>query len=169
MRKTILFLLPLLCILSLDAKSMKEYETLSSGEKVIARGTLFYSEPMKLYSEKDKVNHNVVLAAKIFIKTTPKGYAGYLVTGLYDLDEKKPIQYYNVDMQSPVNSKIGLKNIEIDGKTVRFRYKKYAYTVIDGGKGFMNDRVIVKDRDKTKYLKLFGGDFDVYTDSKEKK
>ncbi len=167
MPKRIAFFVALFLGLSqLPAKTIREYETLHPGEKVVARGAVYYSKPMLISVYEDGVKNRVVMAAKLFVKETPKGYEGYLIRGLYDLDLHKALRFYaaaNIEGRlPPAGDKIDLRNIRLQGKTLSFDFYGVRYTVKDGGEGFINDEVVVQTRSKTKRLKLYGGDIKIF-------
>ena len=163
MHKIILFLL-FGVIISLDAKSMQEYETLKAGEKVAAVATIAYSEPFLFDYDKNGTKNKLVMAAKLFIKQTPKGYEGYLVRGLYDLERKKPIAFYEnaLLMHPPSNTYIAISDIEFKAKTVSFKSGPFFYTFKDGGEGIIQDEVLVKIGDKTKKIRIYDGDVKIF-------
>jgi hypothetical protein len=54
-----------------------------------------------------------------------------------------------------------ITNLVIEGKTARFEAFNRKWTVVDGGKGFENDTVLVDDGFKPKPLKMYSGDLTV--------
>ncbi len=158
----------LLAVGLLHGASIRSYETLAPGEKVVAKGVVYYSEPMRFDYDRDGKLDNVVMAAKFFIKKTPKGYRGYLVRGLYDFDRKKALAYYadSLIMHPPANTYIAVSNVRVEGKKVTFRSGPFAYTFVDGGPGIANDSAVVHLRSQSKKLRLYGGDVIVYTNPK---
>lgn len=165
MYRVVLFCI-LFGMLPLQAKSVKEYETLHPGERVVAKGAVFYSKPMIVSVYEDGKKNRVVMAAKMFVKKTPKGYEGYIIRGLYDIDRNKPLRFYAAasieGRLPPEGDNIDIKNIKLNGKRLEFDFFGTHYIVKDGGKGFIKDEVIVKTRNKTKYLKLYGGDIQIF-------
>ena len=160
------YLLLLVCIglSTLAAKTMSDYEKLLPGEKVAAKAVVYYSEPILFDYDKNGKKNNVVMAAKLFIKRTKKGYEGYLVRGLYDTIAKKAIAYYEnaLIMHPPRNTYIAVSDIQFEGRTVRFRSGPFLYIFKDGGEGILNDEVVVKLKQTTKSLRLYGGDIQVF-------
>ena len=163
MYKIILYLL-LGVIITLHAKTMQEYETLSQGERVAAKATIAYSEPFLFDYDTDGTKNKLVMAAKLFIKKTNKGYEGYLVRGLYDLKRKMPIAYYEnaLLMHPPSNTYIAISDIQFKGKTVSFKSGPFYYTFKDGGDGKIQDEVLVKIGNKTKKIHIYDGDVTLY-------
>lgn len=164
-KKLTLVLAFLLGVASLQAKTVKEYETLKNGEKVVAKGAVYYSKPMIISVYEDGVKNRVVMAAKMFVKQTSKGYEGYVIRGLYDIDKHKPLRFYAGFIEGrlpPEGNKIGMKNIQLNGKSLSFDFYGTHYIVKDGGEGFIKDEVVVKTRSKTKNLKLYGGDIQIF-------
>ena len=165
-KKIALFAALILGLSLLQAKTIREYETLHPGEKVVAQGAVYYSKPMLISVYEDGVKNRVVMAAKLFVKETPKGYEGYLIRGLYDLDRHKALRFYaaaNIEGRiPPAGEKIDLHDIKLQGKTLSFDFYGVHYTVKDGGEGFINDEVVVQTRSKTKRLKLYGGDIKIF-------
>lgn len=147
------------------AKSVEDYEKLTPGERVIARGALFYSKPMLIDVDGDGVKNRLVLAAKLFVKKSVKGYEGYLIRGMYDIDKKRALRYFagsNPEgRQPPAGDNIDIQNIEYQGKTVSFDFYGLHYIIKDGGGDFITDEVIVKTRNSAKRLKLYGGGVDI--------
>ena len=150
--------------MTLDAKTMQEYEKLAPGERVAAKATIAYSEPFLFDYDKNGTKNKMVMAAKLFIKQTPKGYEGYLVRGLYDLERKKPIAFYEntLLMHPPSNTYIAISDIKFKGKTVTFKSGPFYYTFKDGGEGKIQDEVLVKIKDKTKKIRIYDGDVTIY-------
>ena len=107
-----------------------------------------------------------VMAARIFIKRTPKGYRGYMVRGLYDIEAKKVAKYYLTMTPDgrPVytDDTIALSNIRVDQKTIRFDLGDLHYTLRDGGEGFADDEMSVILRGKRKRIRLYGGDIKIH-------
>ncbi len=158
------FLASVLCLSLLNAKSIKEYETLKKGESVAAKAVIFYSEPFLFDYDKDGTKNRLVMAAKMFIKKTQKGYEGYLVRGLYDIKNKKPIAFYEnaLLMHPPSNTYIAVSDIKFKGKTVSFKSGPFRYIFKDGGEGNIEDEVLVILKNKEKKLKIYGGDVKIY-------
>ncbi len=150
--------------MTLEAKTMQEYEKLAPRERVAAKATIAYSEPFLFDYDKNGTKNKLVMAAKLFIKQTPKGYEGYLVRGLYDLERKKPIAYYAnaLLMHPPSNTYIAISDIKFKGKTVSFKSGPFYYTFKDGGEGNIQDEVLVKIKDKTKKIRIYAGDVTIY-------
>ena len=153
----------------LYAHTVKEYETLKAGEKVVAKGVFVYSKPLHMYFEdKTPKKHKIVMAAKFFIKKGSKGYEGYMIRGLYDIEQKKPLRYYlnkRMIMHPPENTAIDLQHITFDNKSVTFTLAPFYYVLTDGGEGFINDEVVVSFAKKTKTLELYGGDIKIIGDA----
>ena len=161
MRKFIL-LLVLLGTLGLFAETAQEYEKLAPGEKVVAKATVFYSEPFLFDYNKDGKKEEVVMGAKLFIKKRAKGYSGYLIRGLYDIALKKPVAFYadTLIVQPPKDIKI--REIRFKADTVQFKSGPYLYIFKDRGEGILQDEVVVKFKKKTKRLRLYGGDIQIF-------
>jgi len=154
---------------SLFATTISQIETLKKGERVVAKGVVIYSKPLELLVDKDnKKEHKVVMAAKLFVKKTKDGYKGYMVRGLYDINEKKPLLYYasKLILHPPTNLEILMQDIQIKDNKLTFTLPPYHYTVIDGGKGYLQDEVEVRFAKRKKTLKLYGGDIELFSKSK---
>ena len=166
MYKVFVTFLFIVSVVSLQAKTVKEYETLKNGEKIVAKGAVYYSKPMIISVYEDGAKNRVVMAAKMFVKRTPQGYEGYVIRGLYDIDKHKPLRFYtaaNIEGRlPPEGNNIDMKNIKLHGKTLEYDFYGTHYIVKDGGQGFIKDEVVVKTRNKTKYLKLYGGDIQIF-------
>ena len=161
MRKIVLLLI-FLGTLGLYAESAQEYEKLAPGEKVAVEATIFYSEPFLFDYNKDDKKEEVVMGAKLFIKKTKKGYSGYLIRGLYDIALKKPVAFYADTLIVQPPKDIRIRDIVFEGKTVRFKSGPYTYIFKDRGEGALQDEVVVKFKKKTKRLRLYGGDIQIF-------
>ena len=159
----------LVAVVGTYAQTIKAYETLKTGEKVVAKGVFVYSKPLHMYFEdKSPKKHKIVMAAKFFIKKTPKGYEGYMIRGLYDIEQKKLLRYYlnkRMIMHPPENTAIDLQDIAFKNKTVTFTLPPFGYVLTDGGEGFINDEAVVSFAKKTKTLELYGGDIEIIGDA----
>ncbi|KYJ87667.1 hypothetical protein AS592_11280 [Sulfurovum riftiae] len=179
-RSAVKFVLPLLlCYTHLPAKdstpAQKEtksifaaMEKLKKGEKVLLKGEVFYSEPIRFDYDKDGVKNNVVMASKFFIKQkADSSYDGYIQRFLYDIDKKKPVTWYakkNMLSEPPVGIDTAVSNVKHEGKTVKFDSGTWHFTMTDGGEGYISDKIIVNDGIRTKQVQMFGGDVEVFTD-----
>ena len=178
-KSTLKFILPLLlCCTTLpaqesspapkDTKSIfAAVEKLKQGEKVVLKGEVFYSEPLRFDYDKDGVKNNVVMASKFFIKQkTDSRYDGYIQRYLYDIDKKKAVTWYakkNMLSEPPVGIDTAIKNVKQDGKTVTFDSGTWHFTMTDGGEGYISDKIIVNDGIRTKQVEMFGGDVEIFT------
>ena len=151
----------------LFAETTKDYERLAPGEKKVAEATIFYSAPFLFDYDKDGTRNKVVMGAKLFVKKTKKGYKGYMVRGLYDIESKKPIAYYESTLIMHPPSDIAIEDIVVRGKTVRFKAGPFRYVFKDGGKGIMQDEVVVMLKERRKHLRLYGGDIEIFNNAKE--
>ena len=153
----------LLASSSLFAETAAEYEKLNPGEKAVAEATVFYSEPFLFDYDKDGVKNSVAMGAKLFVKKTAEGYRGYLIRGLYDIELNRPVAFYEttLNMHPPENIAIG--DIVVQGRTVRFKSGPYTYVFKDGGEGLVQDEVVVKLGKKSKKLRLYGGDIEIFS------
>jgi len=159
----------LLCLTSLFSASqdaLDAIEKLKKGEKKVLEGEVFYSKPLRFDYDKDGVKNRVMMAAKFFIKQKKDGsYEGYLQRYLYDVDKKKPVLWYmkkNMLQEPPISLETSVGNVAHKGRTVTFDAGPWHYSVTDGGEGFVNDKIIVTDRIRTKDVEMFGGDVKVY-------
>jgi hypothetical protein len=151
----------------LQAQTLDEIRKLAPGEKVVAKGKVAYSKPMEFDYDKDGTPNTIVMAAELFIKQNEDGnFTGFLQRGLYDIEKKKPIGWYlkrNLLQQPPAVPDIYVGNVVHEGKKVSFDIEKVRFTVVDGGKGYDMDKVIVDDHIKKPYaIKLYEGDFEVF-------
>ena len=160
MRK--IFTLLVLGVSLLFSQTMQEYEKLAPGEKVAAKALIYYSEPFLYDYDQDGKRDEVVMGAKLFIKKTKKGYTGYLVRGMYDIERKKPVAFYASTLIVSPPKEIQIRDIVFKGKTVRFKSGPYLYIFKDGGEGILQDEVVVKYKKKTKRLRLYGGDIQIF-------
>ena len=156
-------------VLNQDTKGIYEVmEKLKKGEKVILKGAVFYSEPLRFDYDKDGVKNSVVMASKFFIKQKPdKTYDGYIQRYLYDIDKKKPVSWYakkNMLQEPPVGVDTSISNVAHEGKTVKFNSGTWHFTMTDGGAGYISDKIIVNDGIRTKQVIMFGGDIEVFSD-----
>jgi hypothetical protein len=142
-------------------------EKLKKGEKMILKGEVFYSEPLRFDYDKDGVKNSVVMASKFFIKgKSDSSYDGYIQRYLYDIDKKKAVTWYakkNMLSEPPVGIDTAVKNVKQEGKTVMFDSGNWHFTMTDGGEGYISDKIIVNDSIRTKQVKIFGGDVKVFT------
>ena len=149
-----------------STRIFKSLETLKPGEKLILDGEVFYSKPLKFDYDKDGVKNSVMMAAKFFIKKKREGsYDGYIQRYLYDLDKKKPVRWYskkNMLQEPPISLETAIRNVKQEGKTVMFDSGPWHFIMTDGGEGFVNDKIVVKDKIRTKQVEMFGGDVKVY-------
>jgi len=141
-------------------------EKLQTGEKNILQGEVFYSKPLRFDYDKDGIKNHVMMASKFFIKQKKDGsYDGYIQRYLYDVDKKKPIRWYskkNMLQEPPISLDTTVKNVKQDGHTVTFDSGPWHYSMTDGGEGFIRDKIIVKDKIRTKEVEMFGGDVKVF-------
>ena len=178
MRKVTLLLVALLGFTSLHAQTQaatgtmdvyKSLEKLGPGEKLVMKGEIFYSKPLRFDYDKDGTKNLVMMAARVFIKQRADGsYDGYLQRFLYDVDRKKPVSWYskkNMLQEPPIAVDAKVKNVFVKGKTVAFDSGQLHYEMTDGGPGYVNDKIIASDRIRTKQVKMVGGDLTIYTDS----
>lgn len=156
--------------LTLQAEKAEKIEDtlkLQEGETVVAKGKIAYSLPMTFDYDKDGTANNIVMGAHLFIKKTKDGkYKGFLERGLYDIDKKISISWYlqrALLQQAPMVRDITVKNVEQNGTTIKFDIENARFTVIDGGKGHVRDKVVVDDHIKEpKIVKLYDGDIEVF-------
>ena len=151
----------------LQAQTLDEIRKLAPGEKIIAKGKVAYSKPMAFDYDKDGTPNAIVMAAELFIKQNEEGnFTGFLQRGLYDIDRKKPIGWYlkrNLLQQPPAIPDISVKNVVHQGKKVSFDIEHVRFTVIDGGKDYDRDKVLVDDHIQKPYaIKLYEGDVEVF-------
>ena len=181
-----LFIAPLLCTLMLSvtlvaqqkpqkpdptkkAKALSQFaalEKLKKGEKMILKGKVFYSEPLRFDYDKDGKKNSVVMASKFFAKKCADGsYDGYIQRFLYDIDKQKAVTWYakkNMLSEPPFGIDTTIKNVKIHDKTVGFDSGNLHYSMTDGGKGHVSDKIIVSDGIRTKQVEMFGGDVEVF-------
>jgi len=153
----------------LQAQTLDEIRKLAPGEKVVAKGKVAYSKPMAFDYDKDGTPNAIIMAAELFIKQNKDGnFTGFLQRGLYDIDKKKPIGWYlkrNLLQQPPAVPNIFVKNVVHQAKKVSFDIEHVRFTVIDGGKGYDKDKVLVDDHVQKPYtIKLYEGDMEVFTE-----
>jgi len=139
---------------------------LNPGEKIILKGEVFYSKPLRFDYDKDGVKNSVMMASKFFIKKKKDGqYDGYIQRYLYDIDKKRPVRWYskkNMLQEPPISLDSAIKNVKQDGKTVSFDSGPWHFQMTDGGEGFVSDEIIVNDKIRTKKVEMFGGDIEVF-------
>ncbi len=147
-------------------EAFQKTEILKPGEKVILKGEVFYSEPLRFDYDKDGIKNSVVMASKFFIKALKGGgYDGYIQRYLYDIDKKKAVTWYakkNMLSEPPIGIDTEVHNVKYEGKTVAFDSGTWHYTMTDGGEGYISDKIIVTDGIRTKQVKMFGGDVEVF-------
>jgi len=149
-------------------KSFQKIEVLKKGEKVILKGEVFYSEPIRFDYDKDGTKNNVVMASKFFIKEkADKSYDGYIQRYLYDIDKKKAVTWYakkNMLSEPPVGIDTAVNNVKQKGSTITFDSGTWHFTMSDGGSGYISDKIIVNDGIRSKEVEMFGGDVEVFTE-----
>ena len=155
-----------LLTLSLQAEKIEETLKLQPGETLVAQGKIAYSLPMTFDYDKDGTDNNIVMGAHLFIKKTKNGeYKGFLERGLYDIDKEISISWYlqrALLQQAPLVRDISVKNVEQNGTTVKFDIENARFTVTDGGKGHVRDKVVVDDHiKKPRIVQLYDGDIEV--------
>jgi hypothetical protein len=89
--------------------------------------------------------------------------AGEILFFLYDLERKKKIlDWLQFSMAAlPRNKPFPMTKIFIKGNTARFEANDMQYTVQDGGKGYVHDRVTANDGLRERQVKLYAGDIDI--------
>ena len=153
------------------AKALSQFaalEKLKKGEKMVLKGKVFYSEPLRFDYDKDGKKNNVVMASKFFAKKCADGsYDGYIQRFLYDIDKKKAVTWYakkNMLSEPPFGIDTSISHVKVHGKTVAFDSGNLHYSMTDGGEGYISDKIIVNDGIRTKQVTMFGGDVEVFTD-----
>jgi hypothetical protein len=90
---------------------------------------------------------------------SPNGTIRYF---LKDADDgTKVVKWrHGLDMQgAPRDTPLPMTNLVIEGNTARFEAFDMKWTVIDGGEGYPNDKIVVHDGFKaSETKKLYGGD-----------
>ena len=157
---------------SIQAKKRKaedafeKVEILQPGERVVLKGEIFYSKPLRFDYDKDGTKNRVVMASKFFIKQLKDGsYDGYFQRYLYDVDKKAAVTWYakkNMLSHPPIGIDTAVSNVKQDGKTVSFDVGNWHFTMTDGGQGYLSDKVIVSDGIRTKEVTMYGGDIEVF-------
>lgn len=89
--------------------------------------------------------------------------AGEILFFLYDLERKKKIlNWLQFSMAAlPPNKPFPMTKIYINGNTARFEANGTQYTVQDGGKGYVHDRVTANDGLRERQVKLYAGDIKI--------
>ena len=163
--KGLLFVGVLSTVLYAKEEKPQDFEKLRAGERVITKSVVYYSKPLRMDLKQNGVRNYLVMAAKIFIKETPKGYKGYFVRGLYDIKNNKVAKYYvrTTPDGRPIytHTDIALSHIKVNKKSVTFDYNSLHYALRDGGKGYANDEMSVILNKKTRYIPLYGGDIKI--------
>ena len=146
--------------------AFKKAEILKPKERVVLKGEVFYSEPLRFDYDKDGTKNSVVMASKFFIKQLEDGgYDGYLQRYLYDIDKQKAVTWYakkNMLSEPPFGIDTEVSNVKQKGKTVTFDVGNWHFTMTDGGEGYISDKIIVNDGIRTKHVTMFGGDVEVF-------
>jgi hypothetical protein len=152
-----------------DKKSenaFKKMEILQPGERVVLNGEIFYSKPLRFDYDRDGTKNRVVMASKFFIKRLRDGgYNGYLQRYLYDIDKQKAVTWYakkNMLSEPPIGIDTEVSNVKQEGKTITFDVGNWHFTMTDGGKGYLSDKIIVNDGIRTKQVTMYGGEVEVF-------
>lgn len=91
-----------------------------------------------------------------------EGFVHYYV---YDIEKNERVenwlQGFGMLNHDAVAAHHQATNIVIDGNTATFEALKMKWTVVDGGKGYEADSVVVDDGFKKKPLKLYAGDLQI--------
>ena len=151
------------------AKALSQFaklEKLKKGEKMVLKGKVIYSEPLRFDYDKDGKKNSVVMASKFFAKKLSDGsYDGYIQRFLYDVDKKKAVTWYakkNMLSEPPFGIDTAISHVKVHAKTVEFDSGNLHYKMTDGGAGYLNDKIIVSDGIRTKQVEMFGGDVEVF-------
>ena len=148
------------------ADRFEKTERLAPGERVVLEGEVFYSEPLRFDYDKDGIKNRVAMASKFFIKRQKNGsYEGYLQRYLYDVDKRKAVTWYakkNMLSHPPIGIDIEVSNVKQKGKTVFFDVGNWHFTMTDGRKGYLSDKIVVSDGIRTRKVVIYGGDVTVY-------
>jgi hypothetical protein len=146
--------------------AFKKMERLGPKERVVLNGEVFYSEPLRFDYDKDGTKNRVVMASRFFIKQLEDGeYDGYLQRYLYDVDRQKAVTWYakkNMLSEPPFGIDTEVSNVKQKGKTVTFDVGNWHFTMTDGGKGYLSDKIVVNDGIRTKDVTMYGGDVEVF-------
>jgi hypothetical protein len=152
--------------------TLQGMEKLKDGERVVLKGEVFYSEPLRFDYDKDGLKNNVVMASQFFIKQKKDGsYDGYIQRYLYDIDKGKAIKWYmkkNMLSEPPIGIDTAVKNVKQEGKIVTFDSGMLHYSMTDGGEGYISDKIIVSDGIRTKQVVMFGGDIEINENNSSK-
>jgi len=89
--------------------------------------------------------------------------SGEILFYLYDLErQKKILDWLQFSMAVlPPNKPFPMSKILISGNTARFEANGMQYTLEDGGKGYVNDRVTASDGLQERQVKLYDGDINI--------
>jgi hypothetical protein len=91
--------------------------------------------------------------------------AGEILFYLYDLERKKKIlDWLQFSMAAlPPNKPFPMTRILINGNRARFEANGVEYILVDGGKGYVHDRVTVNDGLRERQIRLYDGDIRIST------
>jgi hypothetical protein len=98
------------------------------------------------------------------------GYTGYLRRFLKDVASGKPVLGYadiNMLPDQPYGEKIPVSDVQYHGKTVLFKAGSKHYILVDGGRGYRNDTIVVNDGNRDYLVELYAGDVKIYNNTKE--
>jgi hypothetical protein len=143
-----------------------------SGEKKpLLEANVAYAKPMQFDYDRDGKMNDIQMWASVKIEQTKEGYTGYLRRYMRDVKSGKAILGYadiNMLPDQPYGEKIPVSKVRQNGKTVLFKAGSKHYIMVDGGKGYKNDTIIVNDGNRDYLVELYAGDVKITTESSTK-
>jgi len=130
-----------------------------------------YAKPMQFDYDRDGKMNDIQMWASVKIERTKDGYSGYLRRYMKDVKNGKAVLGYadiNMLPDQPYGEKIPVSEVQHRGRTVMFKAGSKHYILVDGGKGYQNDTIIVNDGNRDYLVELYAGDVKVVTDPEKK-
>jgi len=144
----------------------------SSGEKKpLLEAKVAYAKAMQFDYDRDGKINDIQMWATVKIYKTPNGYEGYLRRYMRDVKSGKAVLGYadiNMLPNQPYGEKIPISEVKQKGKTVLFKAGSKHYIMVDGGKGYQNDTIIVNDGNRDYLVELYAGDVKIITKPSKK-
>jgi hypothetical protein len=145
---------------------------LSANEKILVLDAkVAYAKPMQFDYDRDGEMNDIQMWATVKIFHTQKGYTGYLRRYMRDIKSGKAVLGYadiNMLPNQPYGEKMTISQVQQRGKIMMFKAGSKHYIMVDGGKGYKNDTIIVNDGNRDYLVELYGGDVKIMIQHKSK-
>jgi len=133
-------------------------------------GAVAYTEVMRFDYTKDGIRNQVQFWLEF--KGRPavgktgdpdfKPEEGAIYYYLYDVDKKEKVRNWLMGFSMmegpPPSGPYPMTNLVIEGNMARFEAFDMKWTIVDGGKGYAKDRVMIDDGFRLRDMKIYDGD-----------